>query len=140
MSTASSAANPAPATITIVPGGPLSADSTMPGRTVNASRLAAVPPWPVMLTGPVEAPAGTVAVISAEDRTLNSPATPPNLTPATPVNPEPLIVTSVPIVPETGLNELTARAATAPGTATPSQARTRATPTSHQARHQHQRE
>jgi hypothetical protein len=81
-----------------------------------------------------------VAVISAEDRTLNSPATPPNLTPATPVNPEPLIVTSVPIVPETGLNELTARGVTAPGTATPSQARTRATPTSHQARHQHQRE
>lgn len=58
MSTASPAANPAPATVTIVPGGPLSADGTMPGQTVNASRLAAVPLWPVRVTGPVEAPAG----------------------------------------------------------------------------------
>jgi hypothetical protein len=67
-------------------------------------------------------------VISVEDFTLNWPAAPPNLTPATSSNPEPLIVTSVPIVPEAGLNELTARAAAAPGTGTPFQVSTRAAP------------
>src|ERR1700728_2923870 len=138
MSTASSAATPAPATVTVVPGGPPGADSTMPGLTVNASGLSAVPARLVTVTGPVQAPAGTVAVISAEDFTLNSPAAPPNLTPVTSANPEPLIVTSVPIVPETGLNELTAKAAAAPGTGTPSQVGTRAAPTP--ARHQRWRE
>ena len=43
----------------------------------------------------------------------------------------PGLVTPVPIVPETGLNELTARAAAAPGTGTPSQVRTRAALTRH---------
>src|SRR5580698_8083410 len=131
MSTASSAANPAPATVTVMPGGPPGADSAMPGLTVNAPRLAAVPVRLVTVTGPVQAPAGTVAVISAEDFTLNWPAAPPNLTPATPANPEPLIVTSVPIVPEAGLNELTTRAAAAPGTGTPFQVSTRASPARH---------
>lgn len=64
-----------------------------------------------------------MAVISEEDLTLKSLAAAPNLTPVTPANPEPVIVTPAPIVPEPGLIDLTAGAAAAPGTRTSSQAR-----------------
>jgi hypothetical protein len=67
--------------------------------------------WPVTATDPVEAPAGTVAVISEADPTLNALAAAPKLTPVTPANPEPVIVTSAPIVPEAGLTERTTGAA-----------------------------
>ena len=60
MSTASSVSNPAPDTVTVVVGGPLTGDSAMPGVTVNVFVLDAVPPGPVTATGPVEAPTGTV--------------------------------------------------------------------------------
>ena len=113
MSTASSAPNPAPDTVTVVVGGPLTADSAMPGVTVDAFGLDAVPPGPVTATGPVEAPAGTVAVILDAELTVNLPAAAPNLTPVAPANPDPVIVTSAPIVPEAGLTELTTGAVAA---------------------------
>jgi hypothetical protein len=113
MSTASSVPNPAPDTVTVVVGGPLTADSAMPGVTVNVFVVDAVPPGPVTATGPVEAPAGTVAVILDAESTVNSLAAVLNVTPVAPANPEPVIVTSAPIVPEAGLNELTTGTAAA---------------------------
>jgi hypothetical protein len=92
----------------------------MPGVTMNGSGLDAVPPGPVTATGPVEAPAGTVAVISEEDPTLNSLVAAPKLTPVTPANPEPAIVTPAPIVPKVGLTKLTTGAAASPFTGTSS--------------------
>jgi hypothetical protein len=58
MSTASNGANPAPATVTVLPGGPLPGESTMPGLTVKLAVLAAVPPGVVTAIGPLEAARG----------------------------------------------------------------------------------
>jgi len=107
MSTASSAPNPAPVTVTMVVGGPLATDSAIPGVTVNVLVADDVPPGPGTATGPVEAPAGTAAVSFDAETTVNTPAAPLNVTPVAPANPEPVIVTSAPIVPEAGLSELT---------------------------------
>ncbi len=52
-----------------------------------------------------------MAVISDAEATVNSLAAVPNVTLVAPANPDPLIVTSAPIVPEAGLNELTTGAA-----------------------------
>ena len=62
-----------------------------------------VPSGVVTDSGPVEAPAGTVAVIFTAELTVNVDAgTPLNVTPVAPVNADPLIVTTLPTGPECG--------------------------------------
>lgn len=74
----------------------------------------AEPPGVVTVMPPLEAPVGTVVVIRVSLTTVNTAATePPNLTDVAPVNPEPLIVTSVPTGPEVGEIDVIAGAAVA---------------------------
>jgi hypothetical protein len=118
-STPSNAPNPAPKTLTLPVGGPVPRDRDRPGVTVNLAELLPVPPGAVTVIGPVEAAAGTSAVILVSEFTVNVPAAPLNFTAVAPVSPEPLTVTVVPIVPEAGLNEETTGAAAAAGDAEP---------------------
>lgn len=55
--------------------------------------------------GPVDAKAGTTAVILVSDATANVLLAPLNATAVAPVNPEPLTVTLLPMVPLAGLKE-----------------------------------
>lgn len=65
-----------------------------------------MPPAVITLIFP-EAPEPTVAVIVVELTTVKEDAaTPPMLTPVTPVKFEPVIVTTVPAVPLAGLKEV----------------------------------
>jgi len=98
-------------------GGPVLRDRTSPGVTVNLALLVPVPPGVATATGPVEAVAGTVAVILVSEVTVNVLAAPPNVTAVAPVNPDPVTVTLAPTVPEAGLNEETTGAAASAGDA-----------------------
>lgn len=69
---------------------------------VKAVPEEAVPQGAVTATTPVEAPAGTVAVIVVLFTTVNEALVPLNVTAVAPVNPVPLIVTRVPAVPAVG--------------------------------------
>src|SRR6516164_7285677 len=96
-------------------GGPVLLDMTRPGLTVNFAVLVPVPPAVVTATGPVDAVAGTVAVILVSEFTVNMPAAPPNVTLLAPVNPDPVTVTLAPMVPEDGVNEETTGPAASAG-------------------------
>src|SRR5215472_5432856 len=119
MSTASNALNPAPDTLTVPAGCAVAADKTMPGLTVKLAVLDGVPPGAITEILPVEADAGTVAVMVVSDLTVARVAAAglPNTTAAAPVNPDPVMVTLVPIVPELGLNEWTTGPAASAGAA-----------------------
>jgi len=71
--------------------------------TVNALGLVAVPPGVVTLSGPVVAPAGTVAWIAVAEVTVKLELTPLNVTAVAPVKFVPLIVTLVPTSPLVGV-------------------------------------
>src|SRR5437660_5102854 len=71
--------------------------------TVNELALVAVPPGVVTLTGPVVAPAGTVARIAVSEVTVKVALTPLNDTEVAPVKFVPLIVTLVPTGPLVGV-------------------------------------
>ena len=119
MFTPSAAPNPAPEIRTLLVGGPVPGDRARPGVTVNMPVLVPVPPGVVTKIGPVEAAAGTAAVILVPDLTVNLPAAPLNCTAVAPVNPDPVTITEVPIVPEEGLKEeMTGAAALAGDAAT----------------------
>jgi hypothetical protein len=91
----------------VVVGGPTLFDSDRPGLTVKLVELVPVPPGVVTEMGPVEAAAGTVAVILRSEFTvLEVAAAPLNLTAVAPVNPVPLMVTTVPMVPDVGVKEV----------------------------------
>jgi hypothetical protein len=79
----------------------------MLGVTVKVLRLVFVPPGVVTEIGPVDADTGTMAVILVADWTVNWLAAVLNVTLVAPVNPDPVIATEVPIVPEAGLNDFT---------------------------------
>src|SRR5438105_2031825 len=70
--------------------------------TVKLPALLAVPPAVVTLTGPVVAPAGTVAVIALAEFTVKFALVPLNFTAVAPVKFVPLIVTLVPTDPLVG--------------------------------------
>src|SRR5207302_1671092 len=120
-----------PLIVTLVPTGPLvGVKLAIVGglTTVNELALVAVPPGVVTLSGPVVAPAGTVARIAVSEVTVNVALTPLNDTDVAPVKLVPLIVTLVPTGPLVGVklaivgglttvNEL-ALAAVPPGVAT----------------------
>ena len=78
-----------------------------PAVTVNDAVLVPVPAAVVTATGPVVAPAGTVAVIWVPEVTVNVAAVPLNFTAVAPVNPVPVMLTDVPAAPEVGVNEET---------------------------------
>lgn len=70
---------------------------------MNIPELVAVPPGVVMLTLPVRAPVGTVAVSELSRKTLNVvAATPPKVTFVAPVKLLPVMVTEVPTGPLVG--------------------------------------
>src|SRR5437660_5902393 len=71
--------------------------------TVNELALVAVPPGVVTLSGPVVAPAGTVARIAVSEVTVKVALTPLNDTDVAPVKFVPLIVTLVPTGPLVGV-------------------------------------
>src|SRR5438094_7517787 len=70
--------------------------------TVNELALVAVPPGVVTLSGPVVAPAGTVAWIAVAEVTVKVALTPLNVTEVAPLSFVPLIVTLVPTGPLVG--------------------------------------
>ena len=74
--------------------------------------LVAVPPAVVTVTGPLLAPAGTVAVIRVAELTLNGAATPLNATAVAPLKLVPVTVTDIPTPPLDGLNVVIVGAAT----------------------------
>src|SRR5207245_1511781 len=88
-----------PLIVTLVPTGPLvGVKLAIVGglTTVNELALVAVPPGVVTLSGPVVAPAGTVARIAVSEVTVKVALTPLNVTEVAPVSFVPLIVTLVP--------------------------------------------
>src|SRR6185503_19573576 len=99
---------PLPLMVTVVPTGPLVGENDeISGTpvTVNDPELCPVPPAVVTLIRPVVAPAGTVALICAEDTTVKLAEVPLNLTDVAPLKPLPLIVTVVPTGPLAGEND-----------------------------------
>src|ERR1700704_2168063 len=70
--------------------------------TVKLPALVAVPPAVVTLSGPVVAPAGTVAVIAVAEFTVKLALVPLKVTAVAPVKFVPLIVTVVPTGPLLG--------------------------------------
>ncbi len=97
-----------PVMTTEVPTGPnAGANETIVGGgiTVKMPVLVAVPFAVTTRTGPGVAPAGTIAVISVEDTTVNTAAVPLNVTAFTLMKFVPMIVTEVPTGPEVGENE-----------------------------------
>src|SRR5437016_2261686 len=97
-----------PLIVTLVPTAPLvGAKLVIVGGgletvTVKLPALLAVPPAVVTLTGPVVAPAGTVAVIALAEFTVKFALVPLNCTAVAPVKFVPLIVTLVPTGPLVG--------------------------------------
>src|SRR6185503_10485226 len=95
-----------PVIVTLVPTGPLVGVKFVivgAGITVKLAALVAVPPGVVTLSGPVVAPAGTVAWIAVAEVTEKLDAlTPLNATAVAPVKFVPLIVTLVPTGPLAG--------------------------------------
>src|SRR6266403_762979 len=95
----------APLIVTLVPTDPLvGAKLAIVGglTTVNALLLVAVPPGVVTLSGPVVAPAGTVAWIAVSEVTVKLAPKPLNATVVAPLKFVPLIVTLVPTDPLVG--------------------------------------
>jgi hypothetical protein len=78
--------------------------------TVKLPVLAAVPPGVVTLTGPVTAPAGTVAERAVLETSVKPAGTPPNATAVAPPRLVPPIVTRVPTGPLVGAIEVIAGA------------------------------
>src|SRR3989442_2339936 len=74
------------------------------GPTVNAVLLVAVPAGAVTLSGPVVAPAGTVAWIAVAEVTVKLALTPLKATAVAPVKVQPSVVTLVPHDPLGGAN------------------------------------
>ena len=99
-----------PLIVTLIPTAPLvGAKLAIVGglTTVNELLLVAVPPGVVTLSGPVVAPAGTVALTCVSEVTVNVVAPVPlKLTPLAPVKPVPVSVTLVPIGPLAGVNDV----------------------------------
>jgi hypothetical protein len=87
----------------VVVGGPTDGDNERPGSTVKLVALVAVPADVVTEIGPVDAAAGTVALTFVAEFTVKVAFAPLNVTLFAPVNPEPVTVTLVPIVPDVGL-------------------------------------
>src|SRR5690349_12243275 len=85
-------------------GGPAATDRESPGVTVKLAALVPVPPGVVTEMGPVDAAGGTTAVsfVSVPRPTMVA-AAPLNRTAVALVNPDPLIVTWVPMVPDVGV-------------------------------------
>src|SRR5436853_5220832 len=105
-STAEAPVKLVPLMVTLVPTGPL------PGvkleivgglMTVKLAALLAVPSEVVTLIGPLETPAGTVAVIAVAELTVKLALVPLNSTALAPVKLVPLIVTLVPTGPLLGV-------------------------------------
>ena len=71
-------------------------------RTVKLVTLVPAPSGPVTVTGPLAAPVGTAAVISASEMTANDAATPPKVTEVAPAKPAPVTLTTVPGKPLRG--------------------------------------
>ena len=91
---------------TLVPSGPLvGVKLVIAGAltTVKLFALVAVPPGVVTLSGPVVAPAGTVARIEVAEFTVKAALTPLNITDVAPLKFVPLMVTLVPGVPLEGV-------------------------------------
>ena len=77
-------------------------------RTPKSFRLVNVVDGIVTVTGPLVVPAATVAVICLSESTVNvDAAVPLNATAVAFMNPDPLIVTTVPTTPEAGFMLLT---------------------------------
>src|SRR5437870_4542900 len=95
----------APLIVTTVPTGPLAGEklAIVGGfTTVNELALVAVPSGVVTLSGPVVAPAGTVAWIAVSEVTAKLALTPSKVTDVAPLKLAPLIVTPVPTGPLPG--------------------------------------
>src|SRR5207302_1999898 len=75
--------------------------------TVKLPELLAEPPGVVTLIGPLEAPAGTVAVIVVAELTVKPALVPLNRTAVAPVRFVPLIVTLAPTSPLLGVKLVT---------------------------------
>src|SRR3989442_471317 len=91
--------------VTLVPTGPLAGVKlvTVGGlMTVKLPALLAVPPGVATLIGPLEAPAGTVAVIAVAELTVKLALTLLNSTAVAPLKLVPLMVTVVPAPPLVG--------------------------------------
>ena len=123
-----------PLIVTLAPAGPLVGVKLVIvgalAATVKLVVLVAVPPGVVTLSGPVVAPAGTVAWIAVAEVTVNVAAVPLNVTAVAPVKFVPLIVTLAPAGPLVGVKlvivggnstvKLLALVAVPPGVVTPS--------------------
>src|SRR6202040_3918108 len=88
----------------------------------NELVLVAVPPGVVTLSGPVVAPAGTVAWIAVAELTVKVALTPLNATAVAPVKFVPLIVTLAPTGPLVGAKLVIVGLVDAPAGSPPSQA------------------
>ena len=96
-----------PVIFTLVPTAPLVGVKFVTwGRIVKLVPLDAVPAEVVTLIGPAVARVGTVAVIDVSEFCVNEDAMPLNLTELAPVNPVPVIVTLVPMIPLVGVKLL----------------------------------
>jgi hypothetical protein len=104
--TAVAPVNSVPPIVTLVPTGPLAGVTLViagGGMTVKLVALVAVPPRVVTLSGPVVAPAGTVASIAEAEVTVKLAARPLNMTAVAPVKSVPPIVTLLPAGPVVGV-------------------------------------
>jgi hypothetical protein len=102
---------PVPVIVTEVPTIPLeglTAETAGAPTTVKEVALTAVPPGVVTLITPLSAPAGTLAVICVSVFVRMIAGTPPKEIAVAPVSAVPEIVTSPPMGPEVGRNEVTA--------------------------------
>jgi hypothetical protein len=92
-----------PLIVTMVPALPeVGLNEETAGTTLKLVELVLVPLGVVIVTGPVSAPDGTVAVIFVSDTAVNAAARPLNVTEVAPVKALPLIVTLDPTVAEDG--------------------------------------
>ncbi len=100
--------NPTPWISTTVPGGPLPGEKPVTDNDgAKSAALEAVPAPFATDTFPETAPSGTVASMRVSDTTENAgPSRSPNFTLVAPLKSEPLIVTTLPVIPEPGENEL----------------------------------
>src|SRR5690606_30957457 len=110
--TCSTSAKSLPLIVTRVPSGPESglkpdtdggAGGTM---TANAWAVLALPCGDVTVIGPLVAAGGTTAWMDVDESTVNDAGVPLNCTADTPDRPVPVIVTTVPAVPERGAKEV----------------------------------
>jgi hypothetical protein len=100
---------PLPVSVTLAPTGPVAgANSVMlgGGMTAKLVTLVATPPGVVTAIVPLEAPAGTMAVICVAEFTVKPAAAPLKATAPTPMKPVPVSVTLAPTGPEPGANPL----------------------------------